>query len=263
MPTPTTPPTATPVPAPVTCYAIADGVAGESSDSDDVDDTFLRFDIVGGTASVQIIGEASGMATDNVEALAIRPGAPNPIWVWDTSGGLFTVDPTTAEVTEVDDFKIDLDADVAGLTWANVADADLDNDVLYAIDVAGDILAYHPDGTPAGSLANPATTDLHDAADIGWDPTSGKFYALLTDHTDDAGVRIIDSGLGAWHTELDTEGLGFSADGRLWLTTGDDGDDTLYAVYKPTIAETPILDIAAATGVADVEAIDCMPLSHF
>lgn len=200
------------------------------------------------------------MENENAEALAIRPGAPEPIWAWDDRLGLFTIDPATGEVLSDDIFDIEMEV-VAGITWANVADNDLDNDILYAIGHDGEILGFHPDGTEAGTLPNPVTTDLHDAADIGWDPSADRFYALLTDHTDDAGVRIVGSSLGAWSTELDTEGLGFSPDGRMWLTTGDDGSDSLYAVFKPTIAETHLLDIADATGVADVEAIDCLSLT--
>lgn len=246
----------------VTCYAIADR-ALDQQPIDYVRDTFLRIDDATGDARATVVGGLRGLETRNVESMAIRPGAPEPIWAWDgINQRLVTIDPESGRTRRVTTIDLDFARDVNGLTWAYTDDDDLTNDVLYAIDEGGVIKGFRSDGEEVKPAPrNPTTIDLYEATDIGWDPDTGELYAVLTDREDESGVRIVDSQRDVWKTELDAEGLGFDAGGGMWITTGDDGDDSLYSVYKPTVTETFVLNFAKTTGATDVEAIDCMPLT--
>ena len=127
----------------VTCWAIADGTENNANNNEDVNDTLVRIDDALGAASATIVGGEGGLTTTDAEAMAIRPGdGPNYIWAWESSQ-LVVINPANGAVQNA---PFNIPGKVEGLTWANVDDADLTNDVLYAIQTNGDVIGYDDGG---------------------------------------------------------------------------------------------------------------------
>lgn len=247
--------------ATVTCYAVADGdVNNDGLNNETVPDTLVRIDDVLGAPSATIIGAIGAVGSDDAEAMAIRRGDATPIYAWENGTGLFTIDPTTGVSQGAASFQVGGDK-VEGLGWANTDDADLSNDVLYVIRTNGDVQGYNASGVSVFGPTNVTAGVLNEGADVAWDPVTDTVYAIITNNADVSEIVVVTGGgPTGGPTDLDMEGLGFTADGQMIGTTGNDGADALHTIDKASGAAALVIDLEAATSVFDHEDVDCTPL---
>ncbi|MFT5141777.1 MAG: YVTN family beta-propeller protein [Rhodothermales bacterium] len=248
--------TQTEVPVVSTCYLVADNSSAPDVVTMLVDGVET---LIGptGTSDIEGIAYSSALGVlfaanaDRLGSISLGDGSFNPLARFGSGDGAAG---GGRAFEDVDGLAFDRQS---GTLFGSVSNPG-EEDFLIAIDPLSGIAIANFFGAGVDYIVVESAAGVNNLDDIAVDPGTSVLYAV---GTGGGATRLFTIDAGSGETSVigvlnqEVEGLGFTSDGRLFGTTGDDGR-TVVEIDKQTGSVATIATIGA--GGTDYESIDCL-----